>query len=364
MRIVRSLLPCLLALLLPLAAAAQHYQQTNLVSDVPGLAAHPDDDLVNAWGLTRGPTTPWWVNDNGSGVSTLYNAAGVKNTAIRVTIPPPPGSTDPSTPTGIAFNGSGSGFVVTANGKSGSARFLFATEDGSISGWNPTVDAANSVITVPNFGAAIYKGLTIATNSNGATLLYAANFSQGRVDVFDSTWQPASTTGGFVDAALPAGYAPFNVQEIGGAIYVSFAKVGDLPDEQHGKGLGFVDKFDTDGNLLMRFEHGPWLDAPWGLAIAPAGFGQFSGDLLSGQFGSGRIAAYDPNSGEFVGFLHGPRGPLVIDGLWALAFGGGNATSGPANTLFFTAGPNDEQHGLFGTLTAIKDDNDGDGHDD
>ena len=358
MRIARLLcLTVLVLLLVPAAALAQHYQQTNLVSDVPGLAAHPDSDLVNAWGLARGATTPWWVNDNGTGVSTLYNGAGVKNPAIRVTVAAPDGSTDPSTPTGIVFNLSTNSteFVVSNSdhSKSGVARFIFATEDGTISGWSPAVDAARSFITVPATGA-IYKGLAIASTSNG-TRLYAANFAQNHVDVFDGAWQPVNTTGGFVDAALPAGYAPFNISTLNGSIFVTFAKVGDLPDEQHGRGLGFIDQFDSDGVLLKRFEHGPWLNAPWGMAIAPANFGELSNRLLVGQFGSGRIAAYDLNSGEFEGFLHGSRGPLVIDGLWALGFGGGVANNGDINTLFFTAGPNDEQHGLFGTLTVLPD---------
>jgi uncharacterized protein (TIGR03118 family) len=339
--------------IVPLGAQAQHYVQTNLVSDVPGLAAHTDPDLVNAWGIARSATSPWWVNDNGTGKSTLYNQTGTKLSLV-VTIPPPPGSTDPSTPTGMVFNG-GTGFVVTGtSGGSGPARFIFATEDGTISGWNPAADPTNAILEVNNSSSAIYKGLAIGTFT-GATLLYAANFAEGRVDVFDSTWHATTVPGGFVDTALPAGYAPFNVQNLGGKIFVSFAQQGTMPDENDGKGLGYVDAFDTGGNLLMRFEHGPWLNAPWGMAIAPPNFGEFSNRLLVGQFGSGQIAAYDLDSGEFEGLLHGSKGALSIDGLWALAFGGGSANNGPTNTLFFTAGINDEQDGLFGTLTVAPD---------
>ena len=338
-------------------AYAQHYVQTNLVSDVPGLANFTDPDLVNSWGLSRSSTSFWWAADNGTGKSTLYNTAGVKQ-GLVVTIEAPQGSSEPATPTGTVFNTS-TGFPVSNGTTSAAARFLFVTEDGTIAGWNPAIAATTALIAVDNSShGAIYKGMTLA-QIGSATFLYAANFGQGRVDVYDSNWQPYSTTGGFVDAGLPVGYAPFNVQSVGNDVYVTFAKVGDLPDEVDGRGLGYVDKFDSDGRLLMRFEHGPWLDAPWGIALAPAGFGKLSNRLLVGIFGSGRIAAYDTTSGEFVGFLHGPRGPLVIDGLWAIYFGN-SGNNGNPTTLFFAAGPNDEQHGLFGTLTAAPDKDGGD----
>ena len=340
----------------PFQVHAQHYQQTNLVSDVPGLAAHTDPDLVNSWGVARSGTSPWWVNDNGTGRATLYDQNGNKLPVAghpSVMIPAPPGSTDPSTPTGMVNNGT-TGFVVSNGTTSGPARFIFATEDGTISGWNPTVDSGNAILEVDNSANSIYKGLAIA-DFNGSTFLYAANFATGKVDVIDSTWHAATVPGGFVDLELPAGYAPFNVQNLGGKLFVNFAQQGTPPDEVDGRGLGFVDEFDSGGNLLMRFEHGPWLNAPWGLAISPSNFGEFSGMLLVGQFGSGQIAAYDLTSGEFEGLLHGPRGPLSIDGLWALSFGGGSANNGPTTTLFFTAGIDGEAHGLFGTLRAIPD---------
>ena len=352
-------------LLVSAAALCQHYVQTNLVSDVPGVAAKTDSDLVNAWGMSRTATSPWWVSDNGTGLATLYNSAGVKQ-SLKVTIAPPPGGADPATPTGQVNNGT-TGFVVPKNAgpttPKGPARFIFATEDGTISGWNPTADATHSLIGVDNSEntvgathAAIYKGLAILTVGS-TTRLYAANFKGGTVDVFDSNWEPVTGVT-LADPTLPPGYAPFNVQALGTSLFVAYAKVGDLPDELHGKGLGFVDEFDANGTLLRHFEHGPWLNAPWGMAIAPAtGFGEFSGALIVGNFGSGRLVAYDRNSGEFLGFLHGARGPLVIDGLWGISFGAGGSNGLPTE-LFFAAGPNDEEHGLFGKLVAKPDDDD------
>lgn len=356
-RWLRRALLALLVSVMPLSALAQHYVQTNLVSDLPqdvsGATQPPDPDLKNAWGMSRTATSPWWVSDNGTGKATLYNAAGVKQ-GLVVTIATPTGDSNPATPTGQVANGT-TGFVVDeiVNNvkKTGAARFIFATEDGTISGWNPAVDGTHSIIKVNNAGSAIYKGLAILTTTNG-TFLYAANFvKDGKVDVFDSTWT-AVTNVSFVDPSLPPGYAPFNVQALGSSIFVAFAKLGDPPDEQQGKGLGYVDEFDASGNILRRFEHGPWLNAPWGMAIAPAsGFGEFSGAFIVGNFGSGRLVAYDRNSGAFLGFLHSARGPLVIDGLWGIAFGNAG-NNGTGTQLFFTAGPNDEQHGLFGFLTA------------
>ena len=368
---VRSAGAALVALLLLSATAgAQRYQQTNLVSDVPGLAATTDPDLVNAWGIVHSATSPWWVNDNGTGKATLYNAAGTK-LALVVTVPPPDGSAPGTTsaPTGIVFNGSTTDFVVANpadNTKSGPARFIFATEDGTISGWNPAANPNTAIIKVDNSASAVYKSLAMGV-FNGATYLYAANFTGGKVEVFDSKWNSVVlTVDQFVDPKLPHAYHPFNVQNIGGNIFVTFAKSDGSKDEVHGRGFGFVDEFDTGGNLLKRLEHGKWLNAPWGIALAPADFGKFSNHLLLGNFGSGTIAAYDLSSGEFDGLLRGPKGRrIVIPGLWGLGFGSGGlglANNGPANTLFFSAGIDDEQHGLFGTLTAVpkKDDDDKD----
>jgi uncharacterized protein (TIGR03118 family) len=335
--------------LLPLTALAQHYQQTNLVSDVSGLAAVTDSDLQNAWGLARSPTSPWWVADNGTGKSTIYHADGAKQ-ALIVTVPPATGSA----PTGVVFH-SGAGFNVPGTNPAAPAVFIFATEDGTVAAWN---SGSTAVLTpINNPGSAIYKGLALAT-FNGHQLLYLANFKTGTVDVFDDTWASTSVPGVFVDTELPAGYVPFNVQNIGGNLFVTYALKADPSDEdeQHGRGLGYVDEFDSGGHLLMRLQHGPWLDAPWGVAQSPANFGEFSDNILVGNFGSGEIDAFDPASGEFLGRLHGPRGRLMIDGLWAIAFGGGVNTvnNGSTNELFFTAGIDDEAHGLFGKLTTLK----------
>jgi uncharacterized protein (TIGR03118 family) len=342
---------------------AQHYRQTNLVSDVPGLAQFTDPDLVNPWGLIASGTSPWWVSDNGTGLSTLYNGSGVKQSLV-VTVAVPAGDTDPATPTGIVFNGSSDFKLTTASNSA--ARFIFDTEDGTISGWNPAVDPTHSIIKVNNSGSAIYKGLTIA-QAGGANLLYAANFFAGTVDVFDTNYAPVSLgASAFVDPNVPAGFAPFNVQNIDGKVYVAFAKQDDeREDEVAGRKLGYVDVFDGSGNLLQRFENGPWMNAPWGLALAPSsGFGKSSGKLLVGMFGSGQIATFDPATGEFNGLLRDRHGkPIQIDGLWALRFGnGGNA--GPTTTMFFTAGIDDEEHGLFGTITPIPKRGNGDDGDD
>lgn len=359
MRFVLALMAVTLFANLLLADDGPHYQQTNLVSDLPGLAAQTDADLVNAFGLTRGPTTPWWANDEGTGLATLYNASGIKQSLI-VTVPPPPSSPagTRSTPTGIIFNDSASDFMVGS--PAGVARFIFSTLDGTISGWVPAL-GTTAIIAVNNSSNAIYTGLTSAT-FNGATLLYAANHKTGTIDVFDSNFQPTTVPGGFVDLALPAGLVAFNIQSVGSNLVVTFANGATPP--AFGRGLGAVDIFDTGGHLLTRLENREALNAPWGIAMAPSNFGEFSNRLLVGNLGSGRIAAFDPATGEFVGFLHGSRGALSIDGLWAIAFGGGNTTNGASNTLFFTAGLKGLKHGLFGTITPqVKRDDDNDAED-
>lgn len=345
-RPVNSLIPTV-------PAVADQYNQTNLVSDVPGLAQITDPNLVNSWGIAHPPAGPWWVADNGMGVSTLYNGTGVPfppGNPLIVTIPPPQGGSSPSTPTGIVFN-SGSDFEV-APGKP--AAFIFVTEDGTISAWNRTVDPNNATLKVDNSPGAVYKGATIAKKGN-MNVLYVANFSGGTVDVFDTNFNKVTlTAGAFTDKRIPSGFAPFNVQNIEGKIFVSFAQQdAEKHDNTNGPGLGFVDIFDPDGNLLMRLKHGNWMDAPWGITLAPSDFGKFSEHLLIGNFGSGQIAAFDPESGNFNGFLNGLDGkPISIEGLWGLGFGNG-ANAGPVNSLFFAAGINDEQHGLFGTIKPV-----------
>jgi len=351
-------------------ADAQHYQQTNLVSDQPGTPT-TDPNLVNPWGLSRSSTSPWWVANNGTGTSTLYNGAGVKQ-ALVVTIPPAPGGTAPGVPTGTVFNGT-TDFQLTPGN---AARFLFVTEDGTISGWNPAVNPTQAVIKVFEAGA-VFRGVAIATD-HGSHFLYAANFARGQIEVFDAAFKRVRLHGdsdggrfdggfdgdfdgkrgggdeAFDDPRLPRGYAPFNVQNIGGNLFVAYAKhEPQSPDEIAGPGNGFVDVFSPGGRLLQRLQHGPWLNAPWGMALAPGDFGAFSHHLLIGQFGSGEIAAYNAVTGAFVGEMRNTADQvLVIDGLWDLSFGSGG-NSGPLNSLYFAAGPNGEANGLLGTLTAV-----------
>ena len=335
---------------------SQFYAQHNLISDVPGLADHTDPNLVNAWGLDASPTSPWWIADNGSGKATLYN---VSSGAITIFTVPGAGGAQ-GNPTGLVFNG-GTGFVVNNGvGSPSAARFIFSSEDGTISAFK-----GNPIVTVvPNANApahgAIYKGLAIDSRTAGQ-FLYATDFHNGKVDVFDSSFHAVTLAGTFTDPALPAGFAPFGIQNIDGTLYVTYGlQDEDQEDDVTGPGNGFVDAFDTSGNLIRRVASMGELNSPWGLALAPAGFGRFSGDLLVGNFGDGRIHAFDPAkltpSGEFeaVGLLHSAGGrPIQIDGLWALQFGHGTTASsanGLTTTLFFTAGPSDEEHGLFGSI--------------
>jgi uncharacterized protein (TIGR03118 family) len=321
------------------------YTVHNLNSNVPGAATHQDPDLQNGWGITLPPTGPWWVADNGTGKSTLYAADGTKQ-GLVVTV-------TNGSPTGTVFNGDG-GFVVSANGKSGPARFIFASESGTISGWNPAVDPTNTVVAVHKPDA-VYKGLALATAASGPQL-YATDFVGGHVDVFNASWGAGVATGGFADPSLPSGYAPFGIANVGGMIVVTFAKQEPgSADEQHHQGFGVVDAFDTDGNLISRIATHGQLNAPWGIALAPSNFGAFSGDLLIGNFGDGQINAYAQQADgtwERAGGLRDASGrQLAIDGLWGIGFGNG-ATAGPTNTLYFAAGPNDENDGLFGSITA------------
>lgn len=338
---------------------SRHYLQTNLVSDVAGVAANTDPNLVNPWGLSVSPTGAWWVSDNGTGLTTLYDGTGAIQTLV-VALPNTPGASGASAPTGTVFNGVATDFLL-APGKP--AHFIFAHEEGTITAWN---GGTTGQLMVNNSGSASYKGLAIATNGS-AQLLYAANFRAGTVDVFDNAFKPVNLgPEAFRDLLVPRSFAPFNVQAIGDAIYVAYAEreAGSI-DEVDGAGRGFVDVYSTDGHLQKRLQWGLWFNAPWGVALAPADFGRFSNMLLVGQFGSGKIAAFDPDSGEFRGFLRGDDNrPVRIEGLWALAFGNG-AGAGPATSLFFTAGIDDEAHGLMGTLTAIaaQDDNNNQGND-
>jgi uncharacterized protein (TIGR03118 family) len=333
------------------ALAMPEFAQTNLVSDIPGLAQFVDPDLVNAWGMSSSATSPIWVSDNGTGLATLYNGAGVKQ-ALVVTIPPPAGATGPAAPDGQVFNagGPGSAFNVTSGGVSGPSRFIFATEDGTISGWSPGVNATQAIIAVDNSGGgtgAVYKGLAIGT-SGGVTRLYAANFRSGQVEVYD---QAFNLIGTITDPSVPPGYAPFNVQVLNGQLYVTYAlQDAAKHDDVAGAGNGFVDRFNLDGTGMVRLVSNGPLDSPWGLALAPSAFGSLGGDLLVGNFGDGTIDAFTL-SGSFIGELTDTHGtPLAIDGLWGLLPGNGGA-GGSSNALYFSAGPNSEADGLFGFLT-------------
>ncbi len=324
------------------------YSQTNLVSDIAGEALLTDPSLVNPWGMSDSSASPWWISDNGTGLSTLYSGAGAK-IALTVTVPPPAGSPPGTTsaPTGQIFNATTDFKVAGA-----ASNFIFTTEDGTISarttGTTVTLEVDNSA------NGAVYKGLAIGTNGT-ANFLYAANFNSGHIDVFDTNFAPAALAGNFTDPTLPAGFAPFDVQNIGGFLYVTYAlQDAAKHDDVAGPGNGYVDEFDTNGNFIKRLiSQGP-LNSPWGLALAPGNFGDFSNDLLVGNFGDGMINVFNPSTGVFVGDLQDAGGnPIVNEGLWGLAFGNGSG-SGATNALYFTAGipgpDNVEDHGLFGDI--------------
>ena len=322
--------------------AAQDYKQTNLVSDTPGLAQFTDQNLVNPWGLARSSTSPWWISDNGMGVSTLYNDSGNPfpiDSPLIVTMPP-----DGATPTGVVFN-AGTGFEVNPGEP---AKFIFASEDGIIAAWNSSVNETNAIVKVND--STVYKGLTIDT-LEGQDYLYVANFRNGTIDTFDSGFNKTSLGDNFKDMNIPDGFAPFNIVNINGDLFVTFAMQDAAKhDDVAGAGLGFVDKFSPDGTLLMRLENGSWLNSPWGVTLASDNFGELSNNLLVGNFGSGQIATFDPGTGNFSGFVQSNGSNINISGLWALVFGN-DATAGPSNVLFFTAGIEGEQHGLFGTIS-------------
>jgi uncharacterized protein (TIGR03118 family) len=362
-----------LALIMGTACFAQHYTRINLVSNTAGAARVTDPQLINPWGISRSPGSAWWVSDQRTGFSTVYNGAGEKQSLI-VGIPqadPNNKNTPTGTPTGAIFNSSQTDFLL-APGKP--ARFLFSTIDGTIAGWNPNVALAPT-------------GLTSAF-IDGKPYLYAANFAKARVDVYDSTFHrvklsiegpdgdcseypPYCSQNAFKDENLPRPYAPFNVQAIGNNIVVTYAihQQEVAPSEADGPGLGFVDIYSSTGQLLLRLQHGDWLNAPWGVALAPADFGRFSDNLLIGQFArggdtqsSGYIAAYDLTTGKFNGLLQDVSGkPLVIKGICALSPGNlshtnSDSAAGRTAQMYFTAGPGHGSEGLFGYLTPVSTD--------
>jgi len=324
-------------------AVAQHFTQTNLTSDAGIGGTQKDANLVNPWGMSRSSGSPWWLADNGSNLSTLYTSTG---STVPLVVSVPGG------PTGTVFNGATD---FDLNGKP--AAFIFSTEGGTILAWNGGA-AATIVASKTN---AVYKGLAIAT-IKGANYLYATDFRHAQVDILDSNFQYVTLESGAgrpfsIDDGRMKGFAPFNIQNIGGTLYVTFAKQDSQKhDEVDGPGLGFVAAFTPTGRLLQIFETGPWLNAPWALAEAPGDFGPASHTLLVGNFGSGQIASYDRVTGRFLTLLEDASGaPLWIDGLWGLSFGN-DGSAGKATVLYFTAGPNNENNGLFGTLTPVASD--------
>jgi uncharacterized protein (TIGR03118 family) len=389
--LLRSTVGTALSLVAGVACFGQHYNQTNLVSNTSGVAPATDPQLINPWGLSRSSGSPWWISDNVTGFSTLYDGAGTKQSLI-VTIPPSDPSnknTPTGTPTGTIANSSPTDFLL-APGKP--AAFLFSTIDGTIAGWNPTVAVAQgaappstqAVTVVKTSDGSSYTGLTSAFIA-GQRFLYAANFTKGRVDVYDNAFHLVNLRrrhlnedsadhdnghfGGdsFVDENLPRNFVPFNVQAIGNNVVVTYVLHEEgARFETDGPGLGFVDIYSSTGQLLQRLEHGDWLNAPWGVALAPLDFGRFSHDLLIGQFAgggdtesSGFIAAYDLATGKFDGLVQDASGkPLAINGIWALSPGNvtptnNDAAGAPAAEVYFTAGPNHGSGGLFGYLTAV-----------
>ncbi len=339
------------------AQQVQHYKQTNLIADTTGPAPTTEPNMVNPWGLSRSSGSPWWVSDNGTGIATVYGGTGTPASLV-VTIPTGDSSASATgTPSGQISNGTTSFDLAPGL----PAHFIFVTEDGTISGWNSTVNATSAVIMVNTKSKSVFKGVAVATinepSIGAADFLYVADFRRGRVAVYDTNFKHVHMDDdAFRDDRIPRDFAPFNVQNIGGNLYVSFAKQdGEKHDEVDGAGLGFVDVFSSTGRLLQHLESGPWFNAPWGIAQAPTDFGAYSHDILVGQFGSGQILAFDPVNGHFKGRLLDSvtSTPITIDGLWGIAFGSGTG-SGPANSLYFTAGPDGEQHGLFGTITAVE----------
>ena len=356
----------------PAALLAQQYQQTNLVSDLGTLGAQTvDPKLKNPWGIARGPSgNPWWVSDERSGVATLYNAHGTPANPLNpganglvVTIPPSVPPPAVGTPTGVVFNGSANDFRVAPPGVA-QTFFLFVSLDGSISGWDPAANPTTAITKVST--KSVFTGAAIAQIGD-ERFLYVADVKDAKIKVYDSNFKKveignpyfddhmAFDEEAFEDDELPPEFAPFNIQNIGGNLYVAYAKQNQAKTfVTPGPGLGFVDVFSPRGHLLLRLEHGDWFNAPWGLTLAPSDYGTFSHLILVGQFGSGEILTFNAVTGRFQGKLRDQNNKAVaLNGLWGLAFGAGDQTSGPANTLFFNQGLNGGNDGLFGTLTPI-----------
>ncbi len=327
-------------------AAAGTVTETHLVSDGVVKAAVIDPNLKNPWGISYGPGGPFWVSDNANGLSTLYAGTGAIQ-GLVVTIPAAAGATGAGSPTGQVFNPT-SGFVISAGTHSGAASFIFATEDGTISGWNFGVSSGSAIVAVDRSGAgAVYKGLALYTDSSNTSYLLATDFHGGTVDVFDSKFNRVSS---FADTTLPAGYAPYNVAVLGGNIYVTYAVQNAAKhDSVSGLGFGAVEKVSFSGKVLARSVHG-LLDAPWGLALAPSSYAGFAGDLLVGNFGNGWVNVFSTGVKHIGQLRLASQAPLAINGLWALIPGNGGS-GGSTDTIYFTAGPHAEADGLLGSLT-------------
>ncbi len=328
-------------------AYAQFYALTVLTADQTGVGVNTDPNLINPWGMSFSPTGPFWASDNGTGVSTLYNGSGVPQSLV-VTIPPAQG-VGKGRPTGTVFNAT-TDFVVTQNGKSGPASFLFCTEDGTVSGWNMSVNPTKAIVAFSNGGT--YFGMETGNNGT-ANYLYVLDFFSAKVVVLDRTFTEVTLSGSFTDPKLPSGWAPYNIRNINGQLYIAYAKQNATKkDSVHGAGLGIVDVFDLNGNFIKRFASKGKLNAPWGLALAPANFGTFSNDMLVANLGDGKITAFDPNTGALKGQLSDSTGTaLTIAGLWEITFGNGGQ-GGSTTVLYFAAGPSAYKHGWFGMITA------------
>jgi uncharacterized protein (TIGR03118 family) len=320
---------------------------TALVSDGVVPAAHTDANLKNPWGVAFNPKGFVWVADNGTNVATLYDGNGVPQSLV-VTIPD--GKNGSASPTGIVFNGTQS-FTVSENGKSGVAAFIFTGEGGTITAWAPDVGPTNAFVMYDDgTGGAVYKGLALAA-MNGNNFLYATDFHNNKIDVFNTNFTKVAMPGAFTDPAIPVGFAPFGIQAIGSNLFVTYAMQDPVKhDDVAGAGLGMVDVYDTAGNLKQHFATGGSLNAPWGIAQAPGNFGPMSGAILIGNFGNGTINAFNASSGQPMGPLTGPNGsPIVEPGVWGIAFGN-DLSNQPSNTLFFAAGPNAEADGVYGRI--------------
>ncbi len=325
----------------PQALAATIYTQTNLTSDIPGLAANTDPNLKNPWGMSFGATTPFWASDQVTNVSTLYTASGA---AVSLVVSTPQG------PTGQVFNGT-TGFLLAPGDP---ARFIFASLSGTISGWNPAVQATSAVVEFTATDHAAFTGLA-SGSSGGNDFLYAADFANHKIDVFDNAYHATSLSGSFVDPNLPADYSPYNIANVGGKLYVEYAKVDPVTHlPSTGNNQGIVSVFNTNGQFVERLVTDTHLSAPWGIALAPSGFGAFANDLLVGNFGNGMINAFDPTTGAFIGTIADANGhPLVNDGLWSLAFRSAAAPGFNPNALYFTAGIHNQRDGLLGAIEPV-----------